>query len=113
MSIGAGSLTRKLYIEKPSGAVDAANQPVGTWLAFKTVWGRPVGPTGMSVVRASMEGVPITPGRYSWRIRYRPNVTSDMRVRYKDMIFSVSEVRHDLDRQEYTDLVCQLGGNNG
>lgn len=114
MSIAAGSLTRKLQIEQRSDEKDAANQPLDNWIPFgRPVWGRPVGPNGMTVVRASHDGVPIAPGRYSWRIRFKPTVTADMRVNYKGLIFSIVDVRNDFAEKEYTDLVCELGGNNG
>lgn len=116
MSIAAGSLTRKVTITKRTGEKDAVNQPLDNWIdAFpgKRIWARPVGPNGMTVARASLEGVPIAPGKYSWRIRFRAAVTSDMRLEYKGMIFAIKEVRHDLDHQEYTDLVCEYGANNG
>lgn len=115
MSIAAGSLTRKITIEHPVDTVDDYNQAHKIWLPLLRVWGRPLTSTGMASVRALMDGVPLVPGQYSWRIRYRPEgITSAMRINYQDkFFFDIRELRHDFDRHEYTDLVCELGGNDG
>lgn len=118
MSIPAGELNRLIAIEGRGTGVDDANQSVDT--AWATVpglgalWSRPLTTNGMAAVRAAEDGVPISPGRYSWRIRYRPvGITTAMRVNYKGTFFDIRDIRHDYERKQHTDLVCETGGNDG
>jgi SPP1 family predicted phage head-tail adaptor len=116
MSMGAGEYNRKIIVRERTGAVDGLNQPLDEWNALPTfmLWSKILGVNGMAVIRAAIDGLTVAPGRYSFRVRYRPTgITTDMRVEYGGMIFSILEVRHDLDRHEFTDIVCDTGANNG
>lgn len=114
MSNNVGERTRLLTISKRTGAVDAANQPIDAWEFVAKRWGRPLTSSGMSAVRAAEQGVQASPGRYSWRINYTPDLFDvGMRAEYKGIIFDIKELRHDHAAREYTDLVCETGGNNG
>jgi SPP1 family predicted phage head-tail adaptor len=113
MADDAGSRNRKIQIQRKAEGFDAANQEVTGWVPFLDRWARPLTATGMAAVRAADTGVPMTPGRYSWRINYTPSITEGMRVNYKGMTFDIRDIRHDLANREYTDLVCESGGNDG
>ena len=116
MSMGAGEFNRRITLHEKSGAVDAANQPIDDFAdapAF-TLWAKILGASGLSVVRAGMDGVAATSGMYSFRVRYRPTgIHTDMQLRYGGFKFDVRDVRHDFNRHEYTDIVCELGANDG
>lgn len=114
MSIAAGSLSRKLAILRPiDGALDPLGMPItgpaGVEL-FLTLWGNPKSQTGMGVI-GSTEGVDTALNAYSWRVRYNPTIQRNMTVVEIDTaeIFNIVDVRHDRDRHEWTDLVCQIG----
>ncbi|HEX8586172.1 MAG TPA: phage head closure protein [Allosphingosinicella sp.] len=117
MSIAAGELNRMIAIEQRGAVLDEANQSIDAWTAVPglgALWARPLTANGMSSVRAAQEGIPVSPGRYSWRIRYRPvGITTDMRVNHKGMFFDIRDIRHDIEHHDWTDLVCELGGNDG
>jgi SPP1 family predicted phage head-tail adaptor len=114
MSNNRGERNRLIQIERRSGDVDAANQPLDTWVLVMERWSKPLTSTGMAAVRAAEQGVPATPSRYSFRINYTPTgIDVGMRVNYKGTFFDIRDVRHDLSNREYTDLVCEQGGNNG
>lgn len=114
MSRAAGDRNRRIAIEVKSAGLDAANQEIETWSHVMYRWARPLTATGMAAVRSIQDGVPMVPGRYSWRINYTPTgLHEGMRVNYKGMLFDIRDIRHDLANREYTDLVCEFGGNNG
>lgn len=113
MSLAAGELNRRIIIERPSGAVDAANQPTGAYVRVATRWARPLGKTGMATIRDAQPGIQVAPGMYSWRIRFDESFDTGMRVNYKGRYFDIKEIRHDFAGREYTDLVCEYGANNG
>lgn len=113
MSLAAGDLTRKVLIEKPTDAVDAANQSLDLWERHAEPWARPLGQTGMATIKGEQQGVDAAINRYSWRIRYNRTITTDMRLVEDGLIHSIVAVKHDLDRRDWTDIVCEQGGNRG
>ena len=113
MSIPAGDLNRRIIIEQKSSTVDGTNQKVNLWTPFKPKWSKPLGLTGLAAIRAADESLTPPPGRYSWRMRFDLTITVAHRVNYKGHIFDIRDVRHDFAAREYTDLVCEYGGNNG
>lgn len=115
MGIAAGKMRTKLLIQERTGETDAANQPLDNWVTLFEVWSQPRSATGMAAVRATMQGVPDAPSKVSFRIRYRENITEAMRVVVKRnmVVYDIRDIRFDLENQEWTDLVCETGGNNG
>lgn len=113
MSLASGKLNRWVAIEKRTGAVDALNQPTDTWELVEERWANFKGQTGMGASRAQ-EGVTKDISAVSWRIRYCPvGIDAGMRVNHGGIFYDIRGVRHDEERQEWTDLVCERGGNNG
>lgn len=114
MSNNIGDRNRKLIIKRRVGGVDDANQPIDEFVEVMRRWGKPLTASGMSSVRASIEGVNVAPVRYSWRINYTPEgIDTGMIAEYQGIVFDIQEVRHDHGGREYTDLVCEQGANNG
>lgn len=117
--IRAGGKTRRLSIQRPVAGVDAANQPIDAWEEVERLWAQPRGLSGMGAIREQNGGMPATITRYSWRVNYRPTqITTDMRaVEYVNgvagTVYSITGLLHDHERREWTDIVCELGGNNG
>lgn len=72
MSRAAGDRSRLISIEKLTGAVDGANPEIEAWLFVMKRWARILTATGMATVRSSQQGIPLVPGRYSFRINYTP-----------------------------------------
>jgi len=114
MSLAAGDLNRKITISKPGATKDASNQVIPAWEPVFSLWAKILGANGMSAVRSAEAGIALAPGKYSFRIRYRlVGIDTSMRVEYQGLTFNIIDVRHDLDRHEYTDLVCETGANDG
>ena len=121
MSLEAGQLNTLLAIDKRKvDAVDAIGQPIqsdddSAWdLNYAQVWAAGRGQTGMGVIRAN-EQVQTAVNAYSWRIRYREDITVDMRVREvtRGTVYEIIDIRHDIDRREWTDMICRVGASNG
>jgi SPP1 family predicted phage head-tail adaptor len=115
MSRAAGEYTRKIKIAERGVEVDALNQPLDAWTIKFQLWSKPRSKTGMSSVRAAEAGINASPTLYSFRINYRPTgITTAMRVEDGDgNLFDIREIIHDIANHEWTDLVCETGGNNG
>lgn len=110
----AGNLNRKITIQRRTQTQDAAGQPVDAWVDVVKPWAWVKTQTGMGALRNSQDGsVAMSLVAYSFRIRYRPSVTDDMRVIYGGLYFDIKQVRHDLADHEWTDIVCEEGGNDG
>ena len=114
MSRAAGDRNRLISIEKLTGAVDGANQEIEAWQFVIKRWARILTATGMAAVRSSQQGIPLVPGRYSFRINYTPTgINEGYRVNDHGVFYDIRDIRHDHANREYTDLVCEHGGNNG
>jgi phage head-tail adaptor, putative, SPP1 family len=114
MSRAAGEYSRKIKISKRDPGVDAANQPLDNWLLVLSPWAKPRGATGMGAVRSAMEGVDVSTTMYSFRINYRPaGIDTGMRLEDHGTFYDIRKIVHDVDKHEWTDLVCEAGGNNG
>ena len=111
----AGSLNQPITIQSRTVGEDAAGQPVQTWTDYASVWANVLGATGMASIRNSSphEGVSTEINSYSFRIRFLDGLTAGMRVLYNSVPFDVKQVRMDYAGHEWTDLVCELGGNAG
>lgn len=105
--LAAGDLNRQITIRKRAAGVDALNRPNGAYATFATVWASPRTQTGMG--RIVNEGVSATLGAYSWRIRYRTDITLDMIVTYEGQDFAIVDIKQDFAGKDWTDLVCSLG----
>ena len=105
--LAAGDLNRQIIIRKRGAGVDALNRPNQAYVDFATVWASPRTQTGMG--RIVNEGVSATLDAYSWRIRYREDITLDMIVVYGGKQFAIIDIKQDFANQDWTDLVCSLG----
>lgn len=107
----AGSLNRKVAIQKNDAALDAYGEPLpATWTDVASVWADVKILSGLQTIKA---GVDVSVVKASIRIRFREDITADMRVVYGDMIFDIKAVLPDLNNREFLDLVCESGANRG
>lgn len=111
----AGDLNRQIVIQSRDAGTDEAGGPLQTWTTLATVWAHILGATGMGSIRqsANQDGVAVELNSYSFRIRYRTDADAANRVVFNGQNFDVKQVRHDFAGKEWTDLVCELGGNDG
>lgn len=113
--LAAGSLNRRIIIQQRGSAQDPGGQPIDGWTEVAKPWAWIKGQTGMGVGRQMAgEGTVATSlNVYSFRIRYRLAITNAMRVLYDGQALDIKHVRHDLAGREWTDLVCEMGANDG
>lgn len=113
MGFPARKRQRLITIQRRSAGQDAAGQPLLTWEdVAANVWAQPAGDNGLTTMRSTGDlSVPVK--RYSFRIRYREGLDEGMRVLHRGQAYDIKAVRMDLDAGEWTDLVCELGANDG
>ena len=111
----AGNLNRKITIQKRVEGQSSSGQPINTWADVAKVWAWVKTQTGMAVARQTGEsgGVAQSLNSYSFRVRFRTDITDGMRIVYGGLYFDIKQVRHDLADHIWTDLVAEQGGNDG
>lgn len=123
MSTTLGQRSRLLRLYKRAPGVDALNRPNGPWEPYRQLWVQPKGSTGMGTVRAAEGGLVGDVARHSFRAAYTPQgLDIGLQARYRERLpdgsfqetfMDVQAIRHDLERREWTDIVCASGGNDG
>lgn len=112
----AGSLNRRITVQRRTGAVDELGAPLpDAWEDHANVWANIRTPTGLGSIAGQFQsaGQEISRVLYSMRVRYRTDITADMRVRYQGEYYEIRQVINDHGGRDYTDLVCALGARNG
>jgi len=114
----AGDYNRSIRIETRSGAKDTSGQLLDDWVVLHArLWAKVKGESGMATIRRAGEnsGIMTTGVRKSLRIRYRTDIDVGMRAVLisTGVIFDILQVQHDDAGREYTDLVCEVGNNDG
>lgn len=115
MSENAGEYNRKIQVQRRSGAVDGSGQLLDDWITIHELWSKIKTETGMATIRqaAAAQGVMTTTTRVSFRIRYRKGIDEGMRVFRNGVAYDILRVQTDEANREWTDLVCEEGGNAG
>lgn len=108
----SGTLRHPITIQSRATGADAAGQPLLTWATTATVWANVMGLTGMGAITYSGDVAAAIKG-YSFRIRFLEGLDEGMRVVYNGVNFDVRQVRMDYAGRDWTDLVCETGGNDG
>lgn len=113
--MNAGKRNRRITIQQRTRVQDETGQEIDVWVDVVKPWAWVKTQNGMAVARqtSSSDGVAQSINGYSFRIRYRPAVTDDMRVVYGGLNFDIKQVRHDLAGHDWTDIVAEQGGNSG
>ncbi len=109
----AGPLNRRVKLQSRVKSKDGAGQPKPRWTTLAVVWANISCSSGMGAITRMQENVPVSAEKYSIRIRFRDGVTAGMRVLYGDQAFDIGQVRMDFTGREWTDLICELGANDG
>lgn len=115
MTLSAGTLNRRVRIERKKGGFDSSGQPLDDWDLYVEAWASVRGATGMASIRQStpQDGVAASMNSYSFRVRFREDLDSGMRVVYAGKPFDIKQIRLDFEGREWTDIVCEVGGNDG
>ena len=75
--LAAGSLNRRITIERRAAGVDSRGQASGAWEPVATVWAMEMPRSARQFAAAGQMQAELS---MAWRIRYRTDVTAAMRV---------------------------------
>lgn len=103
----AGQLRHRITIESPSASQDTFGEetPV-TWTELATVWAasEPISGNERYIEAAAQL---LAEATIRFRIRYREDVTHQMRVSWRSRTFDILEVRNVEGRDRETYLLCK------
>jgi len=106
VSLAAGSLDRRIRIERkarPGGRGKAGQE---TWEPVATVWAQVTDALPSRGERLS-EGMTMAARPARIRMRFRADITSDMRVVYGDRIMQITAGPAELGRREGLELMAE------
>ena len=106
----AGPLKKLITIERLPGGKDNNGDPNSEWVLVTRALANIRFLNGKEALMASKE---VSTASASIRIRYRTDVTADMRIVYGGQIFNILAILPNLDSREFLDLACEVGANNG
>jgi SPP1 family predicted phage head-tail adaptor len=109
----ANSLKDRIEIQQKTKTRDNFGQSLETWQAFAKVSAHVLFQTGKSYNSELVAADKLTaPSLASVRIRAGLNVTTEMRVMFKNKIYNIHAVLPGATH-EYVDLAVEAGKNNG
>ena len=111
--INAGSLSRRITIQKRENESNAFNQPSLVWKDYVRVYANLKVMSGSGYANnefiASNEEINRT--TFSFMIRYRKDITADMRIVYEGRVYEIRGILPDLDRREFVYIACAQGAS--
>lgn len=100
--MGAGKFDRRITLEACHNRTTAAGATEQVWTTIATVWAELVSSSGGE----SFGDDQVTAvARATWRIRYRPNVTTAMRLIARGQVYEINDVAEP-DRNRAIVLSC-------
>lgn len=112
MSTDAGKLNFRVTLQKESFSEDSFSSKTGeTWTNVATVWANVIPLQGIELIRAQKLFAEVT---YLVKIRYRENVTEDMRLLFRGKYLQIIGIINEEENDEFLILNCnELKGANG
>ena len=101
----AATLNSFVTIEQRAGSQDEAGQSIEDWLPVASMWANIKNRTGAETIRADQESSAV---RTSIRIKFRDDITSDMRVVHGARVYEIKAVLPAEDDLDRVDLVCEI-----
>ena len=104
MNLNAGTLNSRVTIQRRTGGVNDWGEPLPAgWEEVVKVWANVRHLSGSESIKSDR---PTSEVRASIRIRFRTGVDAGMRALVGGVTYEIQAVMPDLQRREYTDLVC-------
>jgi len=113
--VNGGQFRSQVHFERRGPTRDDFGQDVERWQHYATVRADIRFPTGMGLIRAERIEADreVSTVSCSIRIRWRSDITADMRARVQvegeSIYFDIRQIVPDLARRQYVDLVCVTG----
>ncbi len=96
-----GKMDRRVVIESVATVPSSSGAPVETWSTLATIWAHKMQRSGREFFA---DDQPLSEEKVVWRIRWRTDVTTKMRLTYGGDIFKINEVK-EVGRQAGLDLL--------
>ena len=107
----AGKLTRQVTIQRQDAPLDEYGEPLpAQWVELAKVWADVRHASGMETVKSGAE---VSIVKASIRIRRRTDVTAGMRVLCDGRVYDIRAVLDDVSGRVFSDLVVEVGANQG
>lgn len=110
MTLLAGTLNRRVTIEKRSIVDDPLGGEIVTWALLATLWANFRNLSGTETIKSDAE---VGTTKASVRIRYREDIDQTCRLLHHGLIYQIESVLPDQQGREYVDLVVSTGASNG
>jgi SPP1 family predicted phage head-tail adaptor len=107
--LSAGKLNKRVLIEKSvpgSPPVNEFGEPVVSWIEVDTVWASAEPLSGREFWAQQQVQSEITE---RFRIRYRADILTGMRVVYNSAIYMIKSIIDPLEKHEELNLMCAEG----
>ncbi|MFC7518697.1 phage head closure protein [Herbaspirillum sp. GCM10030257] len=110
----AGPMDKRVTLEELTQGKDASGGRISTWTPVTqgTIAAR-VLPMNGNERSTTSKGGEVSEARTEFAIRYRPGVTSLMRVVYKGAYYNIKHVKNVNEANETLILTCDTGVNDG
>lgn len=100
----AGRLNARVTLQRRTAGQDAAGQPVEGWEDVAQVWADFRVLSGMEAIKADAL-TSVT--KASCRVRYREDLTPDMRAMVSGEAWQIVSIHPDVNRRRYVDVVLE------
>lgn len=109
--MNAGKINTLVTIQKNTKELDEYGEPLpATWTDVATVWGDVRHQSGLQTIKS---GADVSIISASIRIRRRTDVTAGMRALVDGKVYDILAILDDVGGRVFSDLVVQLGANQG
>lgn len=104
MDLRAGELDQRITIQQPVSTQDVYGQAVNTWSDLCSVWAKVEGGWA-SEIEDSNEIMNV--GKWTVHMRYRSDVTPEMRIKFGDLYLGIIGVENVMSRGTTLKLTCE------
>lgn len=106
MMISAGKLDKRVSLQVQSSTRDELNQKVDTWVTLNNgvVWASVQPLRASEAISYEAKQMLVT---HRVTIRFRPDVTADMRVLFNSRPMQIVSIRNPDERGEMIELLCE------
>ncbi|MNV34922.1 Phage head-tail joining protein [compost metagenome] len=114
----ARARNRRILVQRRSGAVDEAGQPLDEWVDVGPLWAGIANETGLGAIRSSLQGnVSQSIARYSFLVSFEAaralGIDAGMRMLHDGEVFEVKGITRDFKDRKSAFVICEQGGNDG
>lgn len=102
-------LNDRVIVQSKTKTRDALGQSIEAWSEFITLWANVRFKTGVEFISADKEHAAT---QASCRINWRTNITTEMRLTFRGVVYNIIAVLPD-DKRRHVDLVIEAGLSNG